>query len=411
MTILAGKRVVLGVCGSIAAFKAAQLCSTLVQAGAEVDVILTKAAREFVTPLTFQSLTRRPVYGDLYGDVAANPSLSSAHVDVGMHADVVVVCPATATTIARLAHGLADDMLACTALVSRAPLVVAPAMNVAMWEHPATQANLATLLEREAVQVGPEFGRLAEGVVGMGRLASLDDVIGATRAALGRGGPLAGRRVVVTAGGTHEPIDPVRFVGNRSSGKMGYALAEAARDAGATVTLVSGPVSLGRPWGVSVTPVQTARQMAEATLAECEGADLLIMAAAVADYRPEVEAERKLKRTGDALAITLAPNPDILATVSARFGDRLVKVGFAAETGEVTAEATRKVHAKGAHLICANDVSEAGSGFGTDTNRVTLFGRDGAVEALPMLPKSEVASRIVARAAELVGTAISTVAG
>ena len=308
MTILAGKRVVLGVCGSIAAFKAAQLCSTLVQAGAEVDVILTKAAREFVTPLTFQSLTRRPVYGDLYGDVAANPSLSSAHVDVGMHADVMVVCPATATTIARLAHGLADDMLACTALVSRAPLVVAPAMNVAMWEHPATQANLATLLGRGAVQVGPEFGRLAEGVVGMGRLASLDDVIGATRAALGRGGPLAGRRVVVTAGGTHEPIDPVRYVGNRSSGKMGYALAEAARDAGAAVTLVSGPVSLGRPWGVTVLPVQTARQMADATLGACEGANLLIMAAAVADYRPEVEAERKLKRTGDALAITLAPD-------------------------------------------------------------------------------------------------------
>jgi phosphopantothenoylcysteine decarboxylase/phosphopantothenate--cysteine ligase len=401
MTILAGKRVVLGVCGSIAAFKAAQLCSTLVQAGAEVDVILTRAAREFVTPLTFQSLTRRAVYGDLYGDVAANPSLSSAHVDVGMHADVLVVCPATATTIARLAHGLADDMLACTSLVSRAPLVVAPAMNVAMWEHPATQANLATLLARGAVQVGPEFGRLAEGVVGMGRLASLEDVIGATRAALGRHGTLAGRRVVVTAGGTHESIDPVRFVGNRSTGKMGYALAEAARDAGASVTLVSGPVSLGRPWGVAVVPVQTARQMADATLGACDGADLLVMAAAVADYRPEVEADRKMKRTGDTLSITLAPNPDILAAVSARFGDGLVKVGFAAETGEVTAEATRKVHAKGAHLICANDVSEAGSGFGTDTNRVTLFGRDGSVVALPMLPKSEVASRIVARAAEL----------
>ena len=402
MTILAGKRVVLGVCGSIAAFKAAQLCSTLVQAGAEVDVILTRAAREFVTPLTFQSLTRRAVYGDLYGDVAANPSLSSAHVDVGMHADVLVVCPATATTIARLAHGLADDMLACTALVSRAPLVIAPAMNVGMWEHPATQANVATLLARGATQVGPTFGRLAEGISGMGRLAPLEDVVGATRAALGRGGPLAGRRVVVTAGGTHEPIDPVRFVGNRSSGKMGHALAEAARDAGATVMLVTGPVSLARPWGIEVVPVETARQMADATLGACEGADLLVMAAAVADYRPAVESDRKLKRSGDALAITLAPNPDILATVSARFGDRLVKVGFAAETGEVAAEATRKLHAKGAHLICANDVSEVGSGFGTDTNRVTMFGRDGSVEALPMLPKPEVATLIIARAGALV---------
>ena len=402
MTILAGKRVVLGVCGSIAAFKAAQLCSTLVQAGAEVDVILTRAAREFVTPLTFQSLTRRAVYGDLYGDVAANPSLSSAHVDVGMHADVLVVCPATATTIARLAHGLADDMLACTALVSRAPLVIAPAMNVGMWEHLATQANVATLLARGATQVGPTFGRLAEGISGMGRLAPLEDVVGATRAALGRGGPLAGRRVVVTAGGTHEPIDPVRFVGNRSSGKMGHALAEAARDAGATVMLVTGPVSLARPWGIEVVPVETARQMADATLGACEGADLLVMAAAVADYRPAVESDRKLKRSGDALAITLAPNPDILATVSARFGDRLVKVGFAAETGEVAAEATRKLHAKGAHLICANDVSEVGSGFGTDTNRVTMFGRDGSVEALPMLPKPEVATLIIARAGALV---------
>ncbi len=402
MTILAGKRVVLGVCGSIAAFKAAQLCSTLVQAGAEVDVILTRAAREFVTPLTFQSLTRRAVYGDLYGDVAANPSLSSAHVDVGMHADVLVVCPATATTIARLAHGLADDMLACTALVSRAPLVIAPAMNVGMWEHLATQANVATLLARGATQVGPTFGRLAEGISGMGRLAPLEDVVGATRAALGRGGPLAGRRVVVTAGGTHEPIDPVRFVGNRSSGKMGHALAEAARDAGAMVVLVTGPVSLARPWGIEVVPVETARQMADATLGACEGADLLVMAAAVADYRPAVESDRKLKRSGDALAITLAPNPDILATVSARFGDRLVKVGFAAETGEVAAEATRKLHAKGAHLICANDVSEVGSGFGTDTNRVTMFGRDGSVEALPMLPKPEVATLIIARAGALV---------
>lgn len=403
--MLRGRRVVLAVCGSIAAFKAAQLCSTLVQAGAEVDVILTSSAREFVTPLTFQSLTRRAVYSDLYGDVRSNPSLSSAHVDVGLHAEVLVICPATATTIASLAHGFGDDMLSCTALATRAPVVIAPAMNVLMWEHPATQANIATLRARGVVQVGPVVGRLAEGITGMGRLAPLEDVIAGVRMALGTvsgSGQRTGLRVVVTAGGTQEPIDPVRYIGNRSSGKMGYALAEAARDTGASVTLITGPVSLPRPWGINVIAIDTADQMADATMAACAEADLLVMAAAVADYRPETASTVKLKRSGDPLAIGLTPNPDILASVTRAYGNRLVTVGFAAETGPVVAEAMRKLHAKGADLICANDVSEVGSGFGTDTNRVTIFGRDGSMEALPLLPKSEVAAHIMARATAIV---------
>lgn len=404
MNALAGKRVVLGVCGSIASFKAAQLCSSLVQLGAEVDVILTEAAREFVTPLTFQALTRRTVYTDIH---EAMPDLSSAHVELGIRADVVVICPATATTLARLAHGFADDLLASTVLATRAPVVIAPAMNVNMWDNPATKANIATLSARGIYQVGPVAGYLAEGITGMGRLSPLEDVIGAVRQALGRNGALAGRRVVVTAGGTHEPLDPVRYIGNRSSGKMGYALAEAARDAGADVTLVSGPVSLPEPWGITLIQVGTASEMADVTRSACDGVDALIMAAAVADYRPAMVADQKMKRSGDSLRIDLTPNPDILASVTSRYGDALVKVGFAAETGEVTTEATRKLHAKGAHLICANDVTEAGSGFGTDTNRVTIFAREGdhtgpEVDHLPMLPKDEVARRIVARTAALV---------
>jgi phosphopantothenoylcysteine decarboxylase/phosphopantothenate--cysteine ligase len=395
---LRGKRVLLGVAGSIACFKAAQLCSTLVQAGAEVDVVLTEAAQRFITPLTFQSLTRRPVYTDLY-DVL--PDLSSAHVELGARADVIVVCPATATTIARLANGMADDMLACTALASRAPLVVAPAMNVNMWQHPATQRNVALLRERGAIQVGPVEGRLAEGIIAMGRLAPLENVIAATSVALGRGGPLAGRRVVVTAGGNHEPIDPVRFIGNRSSGRMGYAIAEAARDRGAEVTLITGPSALAAPWGIRVQPVETAREMERAVLAACDGAAALVMAAAVADYRPEQTAEHKIKKTGGALTLTLVQNPDILAQVHARYADALVKAGFAAESRDVLAEAGRKLVAKGLDLICANDVTEAGSGFGTETNRITILSRDGSREDLPLLPKTEVAERILDRVQDL----------
>jgi len=390
-----GKRVVLGVTGSIACFKAAQLCSTLVQLGADVDVILTESAQKFITPLTFQALTRRTVYTDLY-DVL--PDLSSAHVEVGMRADVLVVCPASATTLSRLAHGSAEDMLSCTALATSAPLVIAPAMNVNMWQHPATQANMTLLRERGAIQVGPVEGRLAEGITGMGRLAPLEDVVAAVRVALGKPGTLSGRTVVVSAGGTQEPLDPVRYIGNRSSGKMGYALAESARDRGAAVTLVSGPSALAAPWGVHIERVETASEMLATILAASDGADALIMSAAVADFRPERAAEHKIKKqTGDALALRLVQNDDILRRVHERFGDRLIKIGFAAESRDVVEEAARKLSAKGLHLICANDVTEAGSGFGTDTNRVILLGRDGTREDLPLLAKDAVAERILDR--------------
>jgi phosphopantothenoylcysteine decarboxylase / phosphopantothenate---cysteine ligase len=395
---LQGKRIVLGVTGSIACFKSAQLCSALVQAGALVDVILTDAAQKFITALTFQSLTRRPVYTDLY-DVM--PDLSSAHVELGAQADVLVVCPASATTMWRLAHGSAEDMLSCTALATKAPIVLAPAMNVNMWQHPATQENARLLRARGAVQVGPVEGRLAEGIVGMGRLAPLEDVIAATRVALGLPGSLAGRRIVVSAGGTQEPIDPVRYIGNRSSGKMGYALAETARDRGAAVLLISGSASLPRPWNVDLQPVQSAGEMQQAILAACDGADALIMAAAVADYRPEQPAEHKIKKTGGALELRLVQNDDILASVHRRYGDALVKVGFAAESRQVVEEAARKLAAKGLHLICANDVTEPGSGFGTDTNRVTLLGRDGSREDLPLMTKGDVAERILDRVERL----------
>lgn len=396
-----GKRIVLGVTGSIASFKAAQLCSSLVQLGADVDVILTESAQKFITPLTFQSLTRRPVYTDLY-DVL--PDLSSAHVELGMRADVVVVYPASATTLSRLAVGSADDMLSCTALASTAPLVVAPAMNVNMWHHPATQQNARVLRERGAVQVGPVEGRLAEGISGMGRLAPLEDVLAAVRVALGRPGALARRTVVVTAGGTHEPIDPVRFIGNRSSGKMGYALAEAARDRGARVVLVSGPSALTAPWGIELCRVETAHEMRDAVVAASNGADALIMAAAVADFRPDATAEHKIKkRDGSALDLRLVQNDDVLKTIHTTYGDRLVKVGFAAESRNVIEEAARKLTAKGLHLICANDVTEAGSGFGTDTNRVTLIDRLGSREELPLLSKDGVADLILDRVEKLLG--------
>ncbi|MDQ3700049.1 MAG: bifunctional phosphopantothenoylcysteine decarboxylase/phosphopantothenate--cysteine ligase CoaBC [Chloroflexota bacterium] len=391
---LDGKRVVLGVTGSISCFKAAQLCSTLVQAGADVDVILTAAAQKFLAPLTFQSLTRRPVYTDLY-DVL--PDLSSAHVALGAQADVLLICPAAATTLARLAHGSAEDMLSCTALATKASLVIAPAMNVNMWEHPATQANVATLRSRGAIQVGPVVGHLAEGISAMGRLAPLEDVLAATRLAVGRRPEWQGRHVVVTAGGTQEPLDPVRFIGNRSSGKMGYAIAAAAHARGARVTLVTGPTALPAPWGVDVLPAPTTQQMLDAVLTACSGADALIMAAAVADYRPQDLAEHKIKKTGNTLELRLVQNPDIVATVHATYGDALIKVGFAAESQDVLAAAARKLVAKGLHLICANDITEPGSGFGTDTNRVTLLGRDGSRVSLPLLAKDAVADRILDR--------------
>ncbi|HLB29200.1 MAG TPA: bifunctional phosphopantothenoylcysteine decarboxylase/phosphopantothenate--cysteine ligase CoaBC [Dehalococcoidia bacterium] len=292
--MLAGRRVVLGVTGSIAAYKAAELASQLVQAGAQVDVVMTEAAIRFVTPLTFRSLTGRPVYVEMFDP---ETEVAEQHVALARQADAVVIAPATASTIARLAQGLASDMVSVVALATRAPILLAPAMDTQMFDHPATQANLALLQQRGVAVVGPGAGRLASGHYGLGRLAEVPEVIGALRWLLGRTkGDLIGRHIVVSAGGTQEPIDPVRFISNYSSGKMGYALAEAARDRGAEVALVSAPTALAAPYGVELAQVGTAMEMCEAIVEKCQGADALIMAAAVADYQPQAPLEQKLKR-------------------------------------------------------------------------------------------------------------------
>lgn len=390
---LRGRRVVLGVSGSIAAYKAADLASKLVQAGADVDVILTAAAQQFVTPLTFRSLTHRPVVSDWF-DPASD--LGIQHVALAEAADALVVAPATADVLAKLALGLADDPLTGTALATRAPLVLAPAMDAHMYDHPATQANLRTLRERGAVIVGPESGRLASGLTGTGRLAPAEQVLGALAAALGRDGDLQGRTVVVSAGPTEEPLDPVRVITNRSSGKMGYALAEAARDRGARVVLVAGPTALPDPYGVDLRRVATAADMLAAVQAAAP-ADALVMAAAPGDFRAETVAPDKIKKGPDqALVLRLVKNPDILASVS---GFR-VKVGFAAESRDLLQNARAKLEAKGLDFIVANDVAAEEPVFGSDLNRATIVDHLG-VQELPRMPKTELAGHILDRVAAL----------
>ncbi len=368
----------MGVCGGIASYKAVELVSRLQQAGALVDVILSERAEEFVRPLAFSTMSHRPVYSDLW-----EPSGKAAetHIELGEAAELLALVPATANTLAKLAHGIADNMLTAVALATRAPVLLAPAMHHHMYTHPATQANLAQLRERGAFVVEPEVGRLASGEVGVGRLPETAVLLGAISAVLGREGNLAGRRVVISAGGTQEPIDPVRYVGNRSSGKMGYALAIEARDRGAHVTLISGPVALEAPYGVDVTKVETAAQMRDAVIMAVNGADVLIMSAAVADYRPAHIADRKLKKEGhggaqpyqmgEAFSLGLVRTPDILGELSALLDGQsgkpasqqsLVRVGFAAETNDLAAYARSKLVAKHLDLLVANDVSRPDSG-------------------------------------------------
>lgn len=408
--MLQNRRIVIGVCGGIASYKAVELVSRLQQAGAVVDVLLSERAEEFIRPLTFSTVSHRPVYSDLW-----EPSGRAAelHIELGERADLLAVVPATANTIARLAHGIADNMLTAVALATRAPVLLAPAMHHHMYTHPATQANLDLLRSRGVVVVEPEVGRLASGEVGIGRLPETAVLLGALSMVLGRTGDLAGRHVVVTAGGTQEPIDPVRYVGNRSSGKMGYALATAARDRGAHVTLISGPVALEIPFGVDVTRVETAEQMRAAVVAAAVRADVLVMSAAVADYRPARVAAQKLKKEGpggggaaglgETFSLSLVRTPDILGDLAAlldgrpgesRPGQRLVRVGFAAETGDLVMYARAKLAAKHLDLLVANDVSRTDSGFGSDTNKVLLFQANGEMEDLPLLSKAEVAVRI-----------------
>lgn len=390
-----GKRIVLGVTGGIAAYKAVELSSRLVKAGARVDVIMTDNAQEFVAPLTFQALTHRPVVTKMF---ALLDETEIGHVSLGKQADVLVVAPATANTIAKLALGLADNMLTTTALATTAPMVIAPAMESAMWLNAVTQQHTRTLAGRGAAIVGPGEGVLASGASGPGRMAEPMEIFEAIRLVLARKGDLRGRTILVTAGGTRESIDPVRFIGNHSSGKMGYAIAAAARDRGAEVILISAPTALPGPAGVAIHNIDSAEEMARAVLLNVDGSDALIMAAAVADYRPAQAEKQKIKKdTQEGLTLSLVRNPDILARVADWREHRALPlvVGFAAETQDLLANAREKLHRKGMDMIVANDVTAADSGFGTDTNQVTLMRTDGSVDALPLLSKHEVAHRIL----------------
>jgi len=381
--------VLLGVTGSIAAYKAVELASRLAQSGAKLDVVMTASATRFVTPLTFRSISHRPVVTDIFG---TPEEYDIEHIALAERADVVLVAPATANVMAKLAAGIADDMLCCTILATSAPVLLAPAMNAGMWENTITQENVAKLRARGFKIVEPGYGSLACGTEGKGRLADLEDILAAVRQTLDRKSDLAGRGVVVTAGGTQEPIDPVRLICNRSSGKMGYALAEAARERGAKVTLITAPTALPAPVGVEVLQIQTALQMREAVLSAVPESDVLIMAAAVADYRPATAAKSKLKKEEFPLMqLELIRNPDIVSEVKGN----LIKVGFAAESENVVQNATIKLKNKGLHLIVANDITEPGSGFGVDTDRVVLVDSRGKVKELPLLPKSEVAHKIL----------------
>lgn len=388
---LENRHIVLGVTGSIAAYKAADLASKLRQSGATVEVVMTPAAAEFIRPLVFKSLTGLDVVVDMFA--AAE---TEAHVEVARRASAMVIAPATANCLANLAHGATPDMVTLTALATTAPLVIAPAMDNQMWEHPATQDNVRVLRERGAEVVGPAVGRLATGREGPGRLAEPVEVIGALRLVLGkRDGDLSGRHIVVSAGGTHEPFDPVRFIGNRSTGKMGFAIAEAARDRGARVTLVAGPVALPTPSGVHRVDVSTAAEMLLALEQACATAEAIVMAAAPADFSPSSPSAHKVKKTPgqQGLTIELEKTPDIIASIPGGG----VRVGFAAETRDLAAYAREKIPAKRLHFIVANDVGAEGSGFGTETNQVTFFHDDARVEAMPLAPKYVVAHWILDR--------------
>lgn len=384
------KHVVLGVTGSIACYKALDLASKLVQAGALVDTVMSFGATQFVAPLAFRSITHREVVFDGFDP---RSEFANEHVALARRADIVVIAPATVHCIAKLAAGLADDPLTTTVIATRAPVLVAPAMDANMYDHPATQENLAKLRHRGVVIAGPAHGRLASGLIGMGRLLETQELLGYIAYTLGRSGDFAGRTIVISAGGTMEPIDPVRVVANHSSGKMGYALAEAARDRGAEVVLVAAPTSLPDPPQVQIVRVKTAQEMCDAVLRHLEGADALIMAAAVADYRPATESAQKIKKSAGDLTIALTKTTDILEAAQGNF----VRVGFSAESQDLVPNAKAKVRSKGLDLIVANDITDPDSGFGVDTNRVTLIDRELGVEELPLLTKYEVGHRVLDR--------------
>jgi len=395
--MLNGKRILLGVTGSIAAYKAVELLRELTKRGAEVQVVMTEAATKFVAPLTFETLSRQPVLLDMFS-LAYGSHIG--HIEATARADLFVIAPATARTIARLALGLADDFLSCIYLASRCPVLAAPAMDCDMFEHPALQENLKRLRDRGVHIVEPDVGPLASGLVGRGRLAELSEILAAIERILVAVQDLADEVILVTAGPTREPLDPVRYLSNRSSGKMGYAIAEAAAARGARVILVSGPTALVPPQGVDVIHVETAQQMHDAVLAKLTAATVVIKAAAVADYRPKQVAGRKIKKDEAVPQVTLESTPDILAEVGKRKGRRIL-VGFSAETEDLVENARKKLQRKHLDLMVANDVSQPGAGFDADTNAVKILDAQGKVEELPLQSKRSVADRVLDRVAEL----------
>lgn len=395
------KHILLGVTGSIACYKAADLASKLTQGGAQVDVILTQAATQFVSPLTFQSVTGRSAYldDDLWGGEG-----HILHIGLANETDLLVIAPATANTLAKLAHGIADNLLTITALAANCPQIIAPAMDGGMFAHQATQDNLETLRQRGVMQVGPAKGYLASGMVGLGRMVEPGELIGHIRLALSQDGPLQGRKIVVTAGGTQEPIDPVRAITNRSSGKQGFALAQAALDLGAQVTLISCPTHLPTPIGAQREQVHATEEMLEMVLTEVAQSDALLMAAAVADFRPSDPAGHKIKKESGIPNIILEATPDILGAVAElkeKTNSPRVTVGFAAETRDLLDNARTKLKQKRLDLIVANDITSPDTAFGADTNRVTLLDSTGEVEALPLLSKEDVAQAVLNRVVKM----------
>lgn len=403
-TIFNNKRIILGVTGSIACYKAIDLASKLTQQGALVDVIVTESAQKFVSPLAFQAVTGRPVYADMWDDRE-----HVQHVNLGETADLMVVVPATANTLAKLAHGMADNLLTLTAIGLRCPLAVAPAMDGGMYAHAATVANVETLQRRGVYFIGPAEGRMASGLTGKGRMVEPLAILAAIRPILGRDGLLAGKKVVVTAGPTREKIDPVRFITNRSTGKQGVALAQAAIDAGADVTLILGPVAIDPPAECALVQVTSTQEMHNATVEACKSADILLMAAAVSDFTPSTKADQKIKKTQAekwGMAIALERTLDILSGVKAsreKSGFPKVVLGFAAETQDAFKYGRDKLIRKGLDFIAINDVTAPGAGFGVSTNRVTLLDADGLVAKFPLQSKAQLAEQIIVRVAEELG--------
>ena len=395
MKMLKNKVIVLGVSGGIAVYKVADMASKLTQAGADVHVVMTKSATEFVNPTTFEALTGNAVVTEMFGSRASH---DITHIKLADAADLIVVAPATANIIAKFAGGIADDMLTSIVLATQAPVVVCPAMHNNMYTNAATQENLAKLKQRGFYIVPVAHGRLASGALGYGRLPDINALVGHVELVLGKNGDLKDKRIIVTAGGTQEAIDPVRFIGNRSSGKMGYAVAEAARDRGARVTLIAGPTSLPDPVGVEMIHIQSVLELKDAVVKSIKKTDVLVMTAAAADFLPKTAAVHKIKKTAAGLSLELVKAPDILSAVK---DGKFLKVGFKAETQELVDRATEKLYKTNLDLICANDVTKAGSGFGTDTNEITIIDREGKAEHLPLMSKREVADKILDRVVRL----------